>query len=455
MQNTVVGIKLEYCFFCYLCMANDVYMSVDRTTLSIKDFRAINKAEISLNGITVVSGVNGCGKSTMSKLLYYIFKESAAYEKLLLKYFNDATYDYRSLLLQIYQLSLRNTSSRSPLRRSFYLRSFNPDDVQEFKARIDEIIEEYLHMTDADAPGISRIRKIAESIFNEDNSSSEDIASAIRDKYESVFAEVEILADRRPFMLLKKAVSNRFRTEIKGVEVSEFGELFFGDDLEYATEPHAIKKVLYFDTPMAMGMDDVMDAPDYWSELNDMLRHANAGISEDRGLLALIRANIKGEAVCDDDSMSYDFGFRSDTGEIFDIMDCATGIKSFAILQLLLKNNYLDKSTLLIIDEPEAHLHPQWIVEYARLIVLINKVLKVKFFIASHSTDMVSAIRYISEKEGVLSDVDFYVAEEDENGKYSFNWLDNDIEPIFESFNKSFDKVAEYSRGEEDHGKEI
>lgn len=432
-------------------------MSIDKTILSVRDFRIINKADVSLNGITIVSGVNGCGKSTMSKLLYYIFKESAAYENLLLKYFNEATYDYRSLLSQIYQLGLRNTSSRSPVRRSLYLRSFDPDDVREFKTRIDEIIDRYLHMTDVDVPGVSRIHKIAESVLNlnEENPSSGDIASAIKEKYEALFAEVEELADRRPFMLLKKAVSNRFRTEINGVEVSEFGELVFGDNLEYATEPHAIKKVLYFDTPMAMGLDDIMDAPDYWSELNDILRQSNVSLSEDNGLLALIRANIKGEAVYDDESISQDFIFKSDAGEIFDIMDCATGIKSFAILQLLIKNNYLDKSTLLIIDEPEAHLHPQWIVEYARLIVLINKVLKVKFFIASHSTDMVSAIRYISEKEGIMPDVDFYVAEENENGKYSYNYLNDDIEPIFESFNKSFDKVAEYSRREDDYGKEI
>ena len=96
--------------------------------------------------------------------------------------------------------------------------------------------------------------------------------------------------------------------------------MVFGDNLEYATEPHAIKKVLYFDTPMAMGLDDIMDAPDYWSELNDILRQSNVSLSEDNGLLALIRANIKGEAVYDDESISQDFIFKSDAGEIFDII---------------------------------------------------------------------------------------------------------------------------------------
>ena len=115
------------------------------------------------------------------------------------------------------------------------------------------------------------------------------------------------------------------------------------------------------------------------------------------------------------------------------------------LLQLLLKNRFLDENTLLIIDEPEAHLHPQWIIEYARVLVLLHKKLKVKFFITSHSTDMVSAIKYISEKERVGKNVSFYVANEKENHKYVYKYLGNDIEPIFESFNKSFDILSSYA----------
>ena len=70
-------------------------------------------------------------------------------------------------------------------------------------------------------------------------------------------------------------------------------------------------------------------------------------------------------------------------------------VKSFSILQLLLKNGFLQKDTLLIIDEPEAHLHPQWIVEYARMIVLLHKEIGVKFFVASHSTDMILSLIHI------------------------------------------------------------
>ena len=101
---------------------------------------------------------------------------------------------------------------------------------------------------------------------------------------------------------------------------------------------------------------------------------------------------------------------------------------------------------MLIIDEPEAHLHPQWIVEYARIITMLYKKIGVKFFIASHSTDFVSAIKYISEKQKISKSVSFYLAEEDQNRSFSYNYksIGTDIEPIFASFNKSLDKIGEY-----------
>ena len=77
----------------------------------------------------------------------------------------------------------------------------------------------------------------------------------------------------------------------------------------------------------------------------------------------------------------------------------------------------MSDKTLLIMDEPESHLHPQWIIEYARLIVLLNKQIGVKFFIASHNPDMVSAIKYISEREKSNANLNFYLAQKT-NTKY-------------------------------------
>ena len=84
--------------------------------------------------------------------------------------------------------------------------------------------------------------------------------------------------------------------------------------------------------------------------------------------------------------------------------------------------------------------------EYARIIIMLHKKLGTKFFIASHSTDFVSAMKYIAEKERVSKSVSFYLAEEDLNKPFSYNYksIGTDIEPIFASFNKSLDKIGEY-----------
>ena len=50
--------------------------------ISIKDYRAVKSAEIDLNGITVISGINGSGKSSISRLLYYAIKYANDYESI-------------------------------------------------------------------------------------------------------------------------------------------------------------------------------------------------------------------------------------------------------------------------------------------------------------------------------------------------------------------------------------
>lgn len=58
---------------------------------------------------------------------------------------------------------------------------------------------------------------------------------------------------------------------------------------------------------------------------------------------------------------------------------------------------------------------------------------------------MIQAIRYISEKQDVLKSLDFYLADEDDNKKYTYRHLSKDIEPIFECFNVSLNKIEKYS----------
>ena len=92
------------------------------------------------------------------------------------------------------------------------------------------------------------------------------------------------------------------------------------------------------------------------------------------------------------------------------------------------------------------NLHPQWVVEFARLLVMIHKCLGTKILITSHHPDMVSAIRYIAEKEGFLDDTRFYLAESEADVScFEYKNLGSDIEPVFESFNESFATIQKYA----------
>ena len=60
---------------------------------------------------------------------------------------------------------------------------------------------------------------------------------------------------------------------------------------------------------------------------------------------------------------------------------------------------------------------------------------------------MISAIKYISEKEKVADSLTFYIAKEIDSegfGKYKFKNLGTDIEEIFSSFNIALDRINQY-----------
>ena len=85
-------------------------------------------------------------------------------------------------------------------------------------------------------------------------------------------------------------------------------------------------------------------------------------------------------------------------GQEINIDNVALGIKGFGLIQLLLKNHQLNSRTLLIIDEPEIHLHPNWQVLYAEILVLISKKLEIPILLTSHSPYFIEALKAFSEK---------------------------------------------------------
>ena len=78
-------------------------------------------------------------------------------------------------------------------------------------------------------------------------------------------------------------------------------------------------------------------------------------------MLLRIRRLINGQIIVEDDTFGFnkELHFHREDGLNIPLEKAATGLKAFAYLQRLLENGYLNEETLLLIDEPEAHLHPQ------------------------------------------------------------------------------------------------
>ncbi len=76
----------------------------------------------------------------------------------------------------------------------------------------------------------------------------------------------------------------------------------------------------------------------------------------------------------------------------------AMGITNIGLIDLLIRNNIINKGSFLIMDEPEAHLHPEWQV---KLINILYKVAQAgaNIIIATHSIDMIKAVELLIKQD--------------------------------------------------------
>ena len=108
----------------------------------------------------------------------------------------------------------------------------------------------------------------------------------------------------------------------------------------------------------------------------------------------------------------------------------SAGLKSFVLIKILLERGILKEKDILILDEPEIHLHPEWQLLYAELIVLLEKKFDLSIIVTTHSRDFLEAIELYVKKYGMENRCNYYLSKLKE-GLAEFEDVSGHMEKIY------------------------
>lgn len=134
------------------------------------------------------------------------------------------------------------------------------------------------------------------------------------------------------------------------------------------------------------------------------------------------------------------FEFTSDgdyyvrNGSKLKLSNLATGSKMFSIVRILLDKGEIDNTTMLILDEPESHLHPMWQNAFAEIIVLLVKKIGVNILLTTHSPNFMLALDAYMRKYDIADITNFYQTDVLEDNFVHYNCVNDDMGKIYQDF---------------------
>lgn len=458
--------------------------------IKLQGIGIIKNSEIELNGLTVITGDNNSGKTTVGKVVYSLFD---AVSDLQVKAKNDKnTYAMRTLQNIVGDLGFlsvcfdQNTRNNSDLASLFFGRIPRTYQALTLARKL------YAWLIDFRKTGFDELDKETQnrilkyittryrSSYNKNIKPAEMMDFLLDISLKSLntlFKDID--SDPQLTAYAKESISQTLNVEFSGqiqpvnFDVKKSSIVVEDDDkvcfhlnfidnriVVNTNEPvyfdsSLVNRAFFVDNPFVLDSEEMMfnsfdfnDDDEHYSvldrrriyrhevKLRSFLKRQTYNVFEST-VLEKRYSNINNkinEVINGDFEFSGNGDYYISKGHKLRFSNLATGSKLFSILKLLINKGVLTDSTVLILDEPEAHLHPAWQNKFAEVIVMLVKELNVKVLLTSHSPNFVLAIDAFMRKYKINDKTNFYQTRLIGDRYAEYINVNNDIGMIYSDF---------------------
>ena len=371
--------------------------------LLIRNVGKLKEADVEINGITVIAGENNTGKSTVSKTLFSLFSG-------------------------FYNLNEKISLTRLGNTRTIFLR-FMENINKESAEILNNVSNELVNNSDYK----NNKTKIFELIRRNKNFISEKDLKDITKKIIDILniKDAEYLKNMVSYVL-----NNEFNNQINTIGSNDFGEIILkikeeekkikikSNEITIENKINLRAKVIYIDDPFVIDnlndykLRDVRYLENHKENLETKLVRENTEINISEKIIIedkLKKITEKLEEVING-KIKFNQGkwiYELENNNELNLKNLSAGLKSFAILKRLVENGNLEEKGIVILDEPEIHLHPEWQIKFAELIVLLQKEFGMHILLTTHSPYFLKAIQVYSKKYEISDKCKYYMSELD------------------------------------------
>lgn len=425
--------------------------------LRIGNVAKIKEATINVDGITVIAGENNTGKSTIGKVIFSIFNSMSNMET---KIENER----KNRLEHIAVLLIQNWAMQNGLNSIEFRKNYRIW-AKKFTNGMMEVIAEG-KTSDIE----SSIRQIVQDTkFWDENADVEDLIKECLAKVEAI---VQVSDEKVMMEVVTRWFSRVFEQQISPLNEENsksYINLKIKDKLidfcfeknnciDLKTEFNILHEAFYIDNPFII---DYMANDFLRGELKPTDNHLLQYLCNENGIFDFIfEAVVAKDKLVEIDNilaeiMGGEFVEQPD-GEFYltseqytkpiNIKNLSTGLKSFAIIKRLLENGSLKEKDVLILDEPEIHLHPEWQLAYAEIVVLLQKKFDLTMIINTHSPYFLDAIDVFAAKYKISDKLNFYMTEMQDGVSYLKDVTEN-IDIIYKKLSDPLQKLENIRSG--------